>query len=259
MVNRRRKTTTAHWTSSAARRLCVMAGNPPTVPDAVRTVVGRYLDGIESPPTDLERLCPRLNIIDMRVEDIPFSGELRQERDGFVVIYSSTSNGPRRRFTIAHEMGHAIVAASGPGWPRTGRELERLCDMLATEILMPRELFLAHCERDVSLARVQELARLFQTSLSATSIRCAELLGLSIFEMDGEEVRWGYGVVRKGPLVKLDHIFLASIKDSLNGEPFEDRVYFRSQQHPAGWWKLECQKLGNDGRALVLMTPALDR
>jgi hypothetical protein len=229
-VKRRRGQKTNQWTSSAARRLCGMAGNPATVDEAVRIVVRGYLDGIPCPPTNLETLSPRLNILDVRAEDIPFSGELRREGQGFVVVYSSVLSGPRKRFTIAHEMAHAIFAASGPGWPRTGKELERLCDMLATELLMPRTLFLEQCNGAVSLAKIREMAHLFQTSLSATSIRCAELLGLSVFEMDRDEVRWGYGAIRRGPLKKLDPELRASIAGAFREPTRGDALYISTDR-----------------------------
>ena len=50
------------WTSAAARRLLELAGNPPTVEDAVRLIGSWVLSGIPCPPTDLEAIRPRLDI-----------------------------------------------------------------------------------------------------------------------------------------------------------------------------------------------------
>jgi len=255
MVKKRKGSTASQWASSAARRLRGMAGNPSTIDDAVRIVVAGYLDGIACPPTDLEALSPRLNVIEIRAEDIPFSGELRREKGGFVVVCSSSLGGPRKRFTIAHEMAHAIFAASGPGWPRTGKELERLCDMMATELLMPRSLFLERCDAFVSLEKIRDVGRLFQTSLSATAIRCAELFGLSVFEADREEIRWGYGEIRKGPLGRIDADLRASILDGFKGPNRSDILWIKTDRNGPSWWKFECQRLGKEDRALVLLRP----
>ena len=67
------------WTSAAARRLLEIAGNPPTIEEAIRIVVDRLLDGVPCPPTDLEAIAARLNITGIQAEDVPFSGELRRD------------------------------------------------------------------------------------------------------------------------------------------------------------------------------------
>ena len=187
------------WKSAAARRLLEMAGKPPTVEEAVAIVADRLLDGVPGPPTDLEAIAPRLNITGFRAEDVPFSGELRREGSGFAVVYSSALSPARRRFTVAHELAHALFETSGRNCPRVGRELERLCDKIAAELLMPRKVFLECAGPAISLGGVFELARLFGMSLSATAIRCAELKGVSVFEVDADAVTWGHGVIKTRP------------------------------------------------------------
>ena len=199
MVSRRRAKKQALWTSAAARRLLGLAGNPPTIEESVRIIAKRLLDSVECPPTDLDAVGALLHITGFYPEELPISGELRRDTHGLKIVYSSYLSAPRRRFTIAHEIAHAIFESSGPGCPRVGKELERLCDMLATEMLMPSDVFLQWVGTKISVQKLFERAAVFKTSLSATAIRLAELCGISTFEAEEESILWSYGVVKKRP------------------------------------------------------------
>ena len=129
------------WKSAASRRLLKLADNPASVKQAIEILANRYLAGLSYPPTDLKAISDRLNVKEFRKEEFLGSGELRRDREGLVIVYSPYLSLERRRFTIAHEMAHALFETSGPRFPRYGRELERLCNMFATEILMPKEAF----------------------------------------------------------------------------------------------------------------------
>src|SRR5262245_47891650 len=121
------------WGSAAARRIIEFAGKASTVEEAVRVVASRFLRNIACPPTDLETLKDRLNIKKIEpVTGLPIAGELRPHGDGFAVVYSASMPEGRKRFTIAHEFGHAVLEQTGPNCPRYGVELERICDMLAS-------------------------------------------------------------------------------------------------------------------------------
>src|SRR5262249_44160125 len=126
---------------AAAKRLRSMANGVERVEDAVHVVAQELLEGIECPPTDLEAVGERVNVRSFVAEDLPISGQLRRGANGFTIAYSVHLSQSRKRFTIAHEIGHAILEGTGPGSPRFGSELERICDMLATELLMPRKIF----------------------------------------------------------------------------------------------------------------------
>jgi IrrE N-terminal-like domain len=192
------------WKSAAARRLLELAGTASSVEEAISIVAGKVLSDVSHPPIRLETLLEKLRISEIKTEGIPHSGELRPENGRFTIVCSTYLSPVRRRFTIAHEMAHAIFELSGPNCPRKGFELERLCDMLATELLMPRGIFISHAGTNLDADRIFELARTFQTSLAATAIRCAELLNLSIFEAENDVIRWGHGAIRKGPVRLLD-------------------------------------------------------
>ena len=243
------------WKSAAARRLLKMAGNPPAVEEAVRIVANGLLEGVHGPPTDLEAIGPRLNISEFRSEDIPISGELCRDENGFKVVFSSYLSLERRRFTIAHEIGHAVFEATGKNCPRIGTELERLCDMLATEIIMPRDQFLKSLPDEVSVRMVFDLARTFQASISATAIRCAELLGISAFEVENKRVPWSYGVVRKGEIIGLDYDLKCTVEEAIANSGTGSKVIFLHNNVWNGLWNLEWACIGQNGRALFMLQP----
>lgn len=237
------------WKSAAAQRLMDIAGNPSTVEDAVKIIANWVLQGVPCPPTDLESIRSRLDITGFYPEDMSVSGELRRERKGFKVVYSSSLSLERRRFTIAHEMGHAIFEASGRNCPRTGTEREQLCDLLATEILMPTHIFLSRLEGRLSLQKIFELAKTFKTSLSATAIRCSELRGISVFEVENRQILWSRGVMRK-----IEAALKPIVERVLLGRAVNETLYM-SKELWTGEWQIEGTPIGRGNRAIFLLQP----
>ncbi len=244
------------WTSAAAKRLLSLAGNPPTVEKAVEIVATESIRGLRYPPIQLEELAKRVNVTEIAFEEMPFSGELRPTNRGFTVVCSVHLSSTRRRFTIAHELSHAIFEKTGRNCPRTGAELERLCDMLATELLMPRGAFLERCGTDPNIDTVFELARTFETSVAATAIRCAELLRLSAFQVEDGKIVWSYGALRKGALRGVDDHLKVLISNGVAGGRGEELVAL-NLNGSLKYWKVKYQ--GAKGRALFLMQPTVPR
>ena len=105
------------------------------------------------PPADLEKVAARLKIV---IEEREFVGEV----DGVylrlpgappvIALNNSYTKSPaRRRFTLAHEIGHHLLGrAISPNRryfvfdTATARRsiLERACDRFATMLLMPEDL-----------------------------------------------------------------------------------------------------------------------
>jgi Zn-dependent peptidase ImmA (M78 family) len=170
------------------------------------------------------------------------------------IVYSSYLSAPRRRFTIAHEIAHAIFESSGPRCPRVGKELERLCDMLATEMLMPSDVFLQLVGPRISVQKLFELASVFKTSLSATAIRLAELCGISTFEAEDERILWSYGVVKKGLIMEKSSDLRRAIEASFTVESGVTVMFIHNKVW-TGEWKLEWARIGQGRRALFLLEP----
>ena len=114
------------WSSAAARRLVDAVGGGRTVEEAAALLSAELRSGVEGPPTDLGAVAKRLKVRRICAEPLPVTGELRRDDDGLSVIYASGLDRGRRRFTIAHELGHAFFEATGANTPRRGEELERI-------------------------------------------------------------------------------------------------------------------------------------
>jgi len=129
-------------------------------------------------------------------ELVGIDGSLSSTASGtYLVTLERHQSRVRKRFTLAHEIGHLVVLNSLG--PREGGvasndlacraasaedlDEERLCDLLASELLMPRAAFLQQMQLDgVSASTIPVIARHFDVSLQAASRRVADLLGYEI-------------------------------------------------------------------------------
>ena len=112
--------------------------------------------------------------------------------EGYSVVINQNAPHTRQRYSLAHELGHIMLleADSSPLMPSTPRRYrsyisraedsdaeERLCDVIAAELLMPEKTFTERVRAfGRSLEHLPRLAYLFDTSLTATAIRYWELL-----------------------------------------------------------------------------------
>lgn len=105
---------------------------------------------------------------------------------GLVRVSNAIRERGRRRFAIAHELGHWELHAKENQLGALCKEadlrdyrnspLEAEANIFAAEFLMPRKLFLVACaRRKPSLALIKDLAEHFGTSLTATAMRYVEL------------------------------------------------------------------------------------
>ena len=180
----------AKWRSAAARRLKEFA-NSKDVERAAIEVGRRLTEGQELPPTNLDAILPKVNVVRcMPDSDLMTSGELRQLDDGLEIAYSASEVETRRRFTIAHEIAHAVFERTGPHCPRRGRELEKLCDMVASQILVPQHVFDSFASRPTPLAEIRQLASKFRVSVTMMAIRCSQRHDMVCAQFDEEELTW---------------------------------------------------------------------
>jgi hypothetical protein len=251
-VNWKIKVKQKRWHSAAARRISNLAGNPQTIEAAISLIADRLLDGVLCPPTDLETIKNRLNVRAFEpVKGLPIAGELRKDGDGFKIVYSNSLSQGRRRFTLAHELAHAVFETTGPNCPRYGRELERLCDMLASELLLPTKTVLKEVGTYVNPTKISDLARTFQTSLMATALRFYQLYAISVFQMDDGKVAWGYGTVRSQWNLRTDPSgFRSAIAQAMSGISGKQVVFVRGGQQMLEWTPIHGQR-----RALFVLCP----
>ena len=223
------------------------AGNQPTVQLAIAVLVEELLRDLPFPPTDLDLLRERLHIVGINEQDIPMSGELRRNGKALEIVYSAYLTKQRQRFTIAHEMGHALLHKLGERLPHTGSEVERLCDQFAAEILMPREVFLKQLGSRLTIERLFELRKMFDVSLSSVAHKCFELKRDSVFEIEREAVTWGTGLVKKGPCRDLETGLRLGINDAKSKQKGNLDLYFvdrgRTYRGELEWLKRSHEKI----------------
>jgi len=132
---------------------------------------------------------------------------VRGKKLGFVRVSDAIRERGRRRFAIAHELGHWELHAKESQLGALCQEadlrdyanspLEMEANIFAAEFLMPSHLFRAACQkRKPSLSLIKDLAKIFDTSLTATAMRYVELAKqtcLVVFSEDGRVKFWRGG------------------------------------------------------------------
>jgi Zn-dependent peptidase ImmA (M78 family) len=163
-----------------------------------RRILQRY--EISKPPTDVERLAKRegVRIIEEQMES-EISGMLYREADRAVILINKYDSPARKRFSIAHELGHFFLHTSAVFVDRRVRfrnsassqgtnpeEIE--ANNFAAELLMPESLVLEEASRlrmrrspptDEEL--IEALASAFAVSKQAIEFRLANLGELGTF------------------------------------------------------------------------------
>lgn len=129
---------------------------------------------ITVPPVDLARLAREVRIERVRELDIRLDGQLvALEGGGYEVILSRNAPTTRKRFTLAHEIAHVLLAAEGRDAGCGDAAVEELCNAMAAELLMPHSfLEMALQPREpLTVALLRQMARRFQCSLEAMAWR----------------------------------------------------------------------------------------
>ena len=146
--------------------------------------------GNESQP--LERLKILASMRGLEVAEMDRGLSSREKRDAVLlpisggkrgqIVYNPDRPPGRVAFSIAHEIAHTFFPTSISGArfrtmcnpeSREGNELERLCDLAASELLMPLEEFRSVIDKDMGLHLAEQLGATFGSSLESTVFRMA--------------------------------------------------------------------------------------
>lgn len=170
----------------------------------------RHLPVARVCPVDVEALARELGVDEiLRDHALVEDGRL-ERRDGHVrVLLAARSNPQRQRYTLAHEIGHLLLADPQRDTiarrMQTDDEVERFCDNFAAALLLPRSLIeLEYRVRPRTLATVRRLAAQGDTSLAAATVRLNEVAGwpLALLHWRRTDRGWNY---RWGAAVPLTH------------------------------------------------------
>jgi hypothetical protein len=138
------------------------------------------------PPIDPALVASYLGIPRVETVDLDVAGCLVRDDAALTIKVRRSDARPRRRFTICHECSHTFF----PGFRRepqyrcdpghlvtpTNRPLEQLCDLGASELLLPRQHFAQDlADMAFGLQGVIELANRYEASLEATARRAVML------------------------------------------------------------------------------------
>lgn len=153
---------------------------------------------------------------------------VKKGRVGIISIKAETPEVGRKRFTIAHELGHFELHDAGTElmicsekdfeqWTQQSNSTETEANMFAVELLMPETIFKPLCVQPTpSLSLIRDMAEEFRTSLTATALRYISFspyrCAIVISRQDMiEKVKWtedfGYYLERR---TKLDPDCLAT-------------------------------------------------
>jgi hypothetical protein len=202
-------------------------------------------------PTDLEAVAQKLNVAGWHSEQLVTTGELRRVGDQFHIVYANGLSQGRRRFTVAHELGHAFLESTGKNAPRRGPDVEEMCDMFAVHLLMPERAVREFFRIGASPDTVVRFADVFQVSLAAAIRRCEELELGYLFLVDSSMSV----LSTTGPIRRVDVDIDDVVQEVLLGSSVARRVFLKENAVWNGQWQLHGIPLAGGKRALFALDP----
>jgi hypothetical protein len=137
--------------------------------------------GVSGPGVDVYGIASQLGVKVNEVEDPGWSGAIRSEGELAEIWLCQTDFDVRKRFTLAHELGHLLLHPEGRMFRDisfAGDKKESEANQFAADLLMPLWVLDSYAsEPGVGLA---ELASMFKVSTNALSIQLARIGGARI-------------------------------------------------------------------------------
>lgn len=137
----------------------------------------------------LAEIAAKIGLTVVEVEADNFDGALLRvpgTNVGRLILNKRIKEGGRKRFTLAHELGHYILPTHADlrspcqrsdieNWNRQISSVEIEANRFAAEILLPKELLSDALKKAPTFNIIRNLAARFETSLTAASYRFVEL------------------------------------------------------------------------------------
>lgn len=175
------------WKSPGARRFAKAVGRSSPEP-AVEHICRKLVKALDckKPPFQTEKYeYARLYQVPVIENDIYTAGTLSVLNGSFVIEVKKADPPARRSFSVCHELGHIEILRRAFDFSPSsnkciidldfGEEEERLAEIFAVNMLMPRNIFKKKAlAKEPSIHSVLELAEEFCTSWDATARRIAE-------------------------------------------------------------------------------------
>jgi hypothetical protein len=135
------------------------------------------------PPVDVYELARRIGAETVEEPSLQEDGRVEDGHRTTIILLRGGNKESRSRFTLAHELGHLVLA--NPDVLQLARDaleverfdVERMCNVFAAELLMPRwwvrDRF---ADRQERLAAIDDLASSSEVSFSAAATRLMAVL-----------------------------------------------------------------------------------
>jgi hypothetical protein len=223
--------------------------------DTAAFVAARRLPG-----EPLRAMALRLGVSRIIEEPMAFEGGLFDLSHGERIIkLNATSPSTRKRFTLAHEIGHLLLGKPGfRSSDSTDHALERSCDAIAAELLMPTDETVPFVKSlgNPSPEKLRTIASRFDVSLQAAAFRVhRDLVLWKCFigcwqRHPHVETKWFVGYSQRWDRAQPDE---HSLDLALSSEgPVESKeLWQRGLQAEPIWLKL--LRLGKGGQVLGLV------
>jgi hypothetical protein len=150
--------------------------------DSLASWVLTHFELSQVPPIDIETLAKRMGVLDITPADLIEDGHLEYDPGRTRIRVRNDIGNERRRFTIAHELGHLLLLDPDTKvvvhrTRNSGSNEERLCDEIAAALLLPADWISdRYAARPHNLSTVRHLAKMTDTSLSAVVARLQQVL-----------------------------------------------------------------------------------
>lgn len=218
------------------------------------------VDAQRVPGESLQDMALRLGVTRIIEEPMPFDGGLYELSDGNRIIKLNAGSPPvRKRFTLAHEVGHLLLGRPGLRSPcGHDRALETKCDAIASELLMPMDEAVPFIRGlgKPSPESLRAIASRFDVSLQAAAFRVHRDLGLwkcfiGCWQRHPKvKTDWFVGYRRRWDRVEPDEHSLDLALASETSVQSKEFWQHGPQAEPV--W-LNLLRLGNSGRVLGLV------
>ncbi len=150
------------------------------------------ISGQEHPPTDVRRIVARwdsLSVVETELDGDGFFVDLGEI--GGEIFVRKDKTEARKRFTLAHELGHFLLRVHLKQGNRKD-EVEKWCNRFASELLLP-EFLLSHYLKSGGIndlmRKIEGGPKTFQVSERAFFLRLSSLFPMSIFKAQLLEAR----------------------------------------------------------------------
>jgi Zn-dependent peptidase ImmA (M78 family) len=162
--------------------------------------------GVQGTP-NLSLIAQRIGLRIQEVDAEAFEGTLVRALDGpkgIIGVNRSIRENTRKRFTIAHEIGHYLIpshrvlenvceSAMVESWQKGLARPEIEANEFAIELLLPARLVRDSLKlADPSLHTIRRIADEYETSLTATACRFVDLTNLAcvVVWSEGKRTKW---------------------------------------------------------------------